>query len=77
MIIPGTCLQGYYCPNGNYLNVPPSLPDSSWDYKFVTPWWKNNSLKIGRLTVKTRKIRIINVLSNQDDVIEVSNSIKF
>ncbi len=70
-IIPGTSIQGYYCPNGIYLNIPPQFPDSSWDYSFTTPWWKNNDLKIGRLTTKTRKIRIINVLSNQDDIIEV------
>lgn len=72
MIIKGSCLQGYYCPNGIYLHVPPALPDSSWDYTVITPWWKDNNLKIGRLTIKTRKIRIINVLSHQDDIIEVS-----
>lgn len=71
MVIKGTCLQGYYFPNGNYLNVPPAMPDSSWNYNFTASWWKNNDLKIGKLTVKTRKIRIINVLSNQDDIIEV------
>ena len=71
MIIKDTCMQGYYCPNGNYLNIPPDFPDSSWEYNFDLPWWKDNSLKIGKLTIKTRKIRIINVLTNQDDIIEV------
>ncbi len=70
-IFPGTCIQSYYCPNGIYLNIPPVFPDSSWDYSFITPWWKDSSLKIGRLTKKVRKIRIINVLSNQDDIIDV------
>ncbi len=70
-IIPGTSIKGYYCPNGLYLNIPPHFPDSNWNYSFTVPWWKNNDLKIGRLTTKTRKIRIINVLSNQDDIIEV------
>ena len=47
------------------------MPDSSWNYNFNVPWWKDDKLKIGKLTRRQRKIRIINVLSNQDDVIEV------
>ena len=71
LVIKDTCLKSYYTPNGTYLNIPPDFPDSSWNYNFVTPWWKDDSLKIGKLTHKTRKIRIINVLSGQDDIIEV------
>lgn len=71
LIIKNTCLQGYYLPHGNCLNIPPDLPDSSWNYNFTVPWWKNEKYKIGKLTKKQRKIRIINVLSNQDDIIEV------
>lgn len=35
-------------------------------------WWKNDEFNIGRLTVKTRKIKIINMLTDHEDVIEVS-----
>lgn len=54
------------------MHIPPIEPDSSWDpSSFQTPWWRDRSLCIGRLTVKTRKLRIINMLSKDDDIIEV------
>ena len=57
---------------GRYLHVPPIFPDSEWDpSSFKTPWWRDESLCIGRLTEKTRKIRIINQLTKADDIIEV------
>jgi len=37
-------------------------------------WWKDQSLKIGNLSRKTRKLRINNTLTGQDDIIEVNNS---
>lgn len=36
-VINGTSLQGYFCPNGYYLNVPPDFPDADWDYSFDIP----------------------------------------
>lgn len=36
-IIPDTNIQGYYCPNGFFLHVPPAEPDADWDYHFETP----------------------------------------
>lgn len=38
---------------------------------FKIRWWKNNSLKVGKLTKKVRKLRIINTLSSQDNIIDV------
>lgn len=62
----------FYCPLGRYLHIPPIEPDSSWDpSSFRTPWWKNKELRIGCLTEKTRKLRIINMLTKDDDIIEV------
>jgi hypothetical protein len=69
---PQTNFTWFYCPTGRYLNIPPIEPDSSWDNSFQTPWWKNKSqLNIGKLSVKTRKLRIINMLSKNDDILEV------
>lgn len=34
-------------------------------------WWKNKSYFIGRLTRKTRKIKIVNMLTVHEDIIEV------
>lgn len=67
-----TNVTWFYCPLGRYLHIPPLEPDSAWDPSaFSVPWWKNKDLKIGKLTVKTRKLRIINMLTRDDDTIEV------
>ena len=48
-------------------------PDSDWDNKsFLHPWWEDvDRYCIGRLTEKTREIRIINMLTKHDDVLEI------
>ena len=51
--------------------MPPTEPDAAWDNSFGTPWWQNDALGIGNLTTKTRKLRIINMLTKHDDVLEV------
>ena len=51
--------------------MPPTDPDATWDNSFGTPWWKNDAFGIGSLTKKTRKLRIINMLTKHDDVLEV------
>ena len=57
---------------GRYLHIHPIKPDSSCDYSsFQTPWWRDHYLCIGRLTVKTRKLCIINMATKDDDNIEV------
>ena len=62
----------YHCPNGRYLHVPPITPDSDWDTSsFETPWWRDASLRIGQLSQKTRKLRIINMQTKCDDILEV------
>ena len=58
----------YFCPTGRYLHIPPIEPDSTWDNSFEIPWWKNKSFYIGKLTTKTRKLRVINMLTKNDDV---------
>ena len=71
-IDPKTNLYWWHCPLGRYLHIPPICPDSKWDPdSFSTPWWKDQSLRIGTLTQKTRKLRIINLYTNDDDVIDV------
>lgn len=35
------------------------------------PWWRNKKYIIGKLTVKSRKIRIVNMLTHHTDTIEV------
>ena len=51
--------------------MPPAFPDAEFDFNFDVPWWKDSKLKIGNLSRKIRKIRIINTLTRQDDIIDV------
>ncbi len=61
------------CPTGRYLHIPPQEPDSNWKPDFEIPWWKDNEkYKIGNLTKRKRKIRIINMLTKHDDILEVA-----
>ena len=39
---------------------------------FRLPWWKDVSLVVGRLTVKTRQIRIKNMLTRLENVLTVT-----
>ena len=56
-----TNMLWYHCPNGRYLHIPPINPRDDWDIEASkTPWWHDETLNIGRLSEKTRKIRIIN-----------------
>ena len=69
---PVTGVNWYYCPYGRFLHIPPLTPDSDWDpASFKIPWWRDRQLCIGRLTEKTRKIRIFNQLTKADDELVV------
>lgn len=60
-IDPRSNLFWWHCPLGRYLHIPPIEPDSAWDPdSFGMPWWKDEMLRIGTLTEKSRKLRIIN-----------------
>ncbi len=62
-----------YLPYGRFLHVPPVEPTADWSTDFGGPWWLNKDLIIGALTKKTRKVRIINTLTKQTDVLVVAS----
>uniref|UniRef100_A0A3Q1F2P6 Cytochrome b5 domain-containing protein 1 n=1 Tax=Acanthochromis polyacanthus TaxID=80966 RepID=A0A3Q1F2P6_9TELE len=68
---PQTCCLRYYTPRGRFLHVPPTGPRSDWTNDFGEPWWKDQSYQVGRLSSKTRWIRIINMLTSQEQRLEV------
>ena len=55
-IDPETNLLTVYCPYGRFLHVPPLEPDSEWNGQIDLPWWRDESLCIGKLSAKTRKL---------------------
>ena len=69
-ILEGTSLISYYTPNGQFPQIPPPYPDAEWDYDFDIPWWKNPNFKVGKLTHKVRKLKIMNTLTEHVDLIE-------
>ena len=60
-----------HLPWGRFLHVPPLEPSADWSTEFGTPWWSNKDLVIGNLSRKTRKVHIVNVLTQQTDLLEV------
>ena len=50
---------------------PPAEPDASWSTAIETPWWKDKAYVLGSLTKKTRKVKLLNMLSRQETTIEV------
>lgn len=63
-------IRAHYLPQGRYLHVPPDLP-GNFNIDFQEPWWKDKQYRIGTLTSKLRKIRIINTLTHHEEVLEV------
>ncbi|KAM5215247.1 cytochrome b5 domain-containing protein 1 isoform 1-T1 [Hipposideros larvatus] len=61
----------YRTPRGRFLHVPPQLPRSDWANDFGKPWWQGSHYEVGRLSAKTRNIRIINTLTSQEHTLEV------
>eukprot|EP00878_Enallax_costatus_P019323 GHUV01020385.1.p1 GENE.GHUV01020385.1~~GHUV01020385.1.p1 ORF type:complete len:233 (+),score=43.81 GHUV01020385.1:241-939(+) len=70
-IDPHTHLPVPYCPKGVFLHVTPIEPTTSYDCSVQVPWWKYVTLRVGLLSRKTRLVRVKNVLTEQEDVLEV------
>ena len=57
---------------GKFIHVDPTEPRSDWNCGFDLPWWKNaDEFRIGRLTSSTWLIRIMNMLTESEDFLEV------
>lgn len=70
-IDPVTKCKFYYTPKGRFIHTPPRCPRTDWANDFGRPWWKDDSYLIGVLSAKTRRVRIINTLTSQEQAIEV------
>lgn len=60
-----------YTPDGPFLDVPPNNPTTNWETGSKKPWWKDISHQIGFLSSQTRRIRIINMLTSEEQELEV------
>lgn len=61
-----------YTPIGRFLDVPPPLPRADWKQsQAAKPWWVDQANCMGYLSKKTRNIRILNMLTKDEHVLEV------
>jgi hypothetical protein len=68
---PKTGLEVYYTPNGRFVHVPAPIATTELENDYDIPWWKDELYKIGFLTKKTRRIRIVNALTAHEATLEV------
>lgn len=68
---PNSARRVFYCPNGRYLHIPTDLPGTDDEPFEEIPWWRNEKHVIGNLTQKSRKVRIVNMLTHHTDIVEV------
>lgn len=70
-IDPRTSLEMAYTPCGRFVHVPPEDPLSTWRTDFGVPWWQDDvKYVIGRLSERTRKLRVVNTLAKTEHVLE-------
>ncbi|KAH9597633.1 Cytochrome b5-like heme/steroid binding domain [Trypanosoma melophagium] len=70
-IDPETGFRTYAQPFGRFAHIPTLLPDSCIDLSYDVPWWQDEHYIVGRLTSKTRRIRIVNTLNGHEHTLEV------
>ncbi|XP_061922898.1 cytochrome b5 domain-containing protein 1 isoform X1 [Entelurus aequoreus] len=70
-IHPLTNCVSYYTPRGRFVHIPPAGPRSDWASDIDPAWWKDQHYEVGRLSSKTRWIRVINTLTSQEQRLEV------
>ncbi|KAM9708922.1 cytochrome b5 domain-containing protein 1-like isoform 1-T1 [Menidia menidia] len=61
----------YYTPRGRFVHVPPPGARSDWAGDGGAPWWRDRRLQVGRLSAKTRWVRILNTLTGQQTPLQV------
>lgn len=71
-IDPETEIEVPFVPMGRFLHCPPPEPDAAWSPPpDELPWWKDKQYVLGKLTQKTRKVKLLNMLSRQETTLEV------
>jgi hypothetical protein len=66
-----TSLLAYYAPSGRFLHLPPPHPSTSYDNSYRRPWWRNEKARVGRRSMRTRHVRIVNMLTKDEHVLRV------
>lgn len=64
-------MKALYTPEGRFVHVPPVEPRTDWPTNYARPWWKEDKYCVGSLSARTRKIRLLNSLTLEEQVVEV------
>lgn len=70
-IDPVTGCRVPHTPFGRFLHIAPPVPRTDWDNSFGRPWWKDASYCVGNLTKFKRTLRVVNMLTSQETLIDV------
>ncbi|KAL1530101.1 hypothetical protein AB1Y20_001023 [Prymnesium parvum] len=70
-IDPKTQQEVPFTPMGTFIHCPPNKPTANWSSNIGTVWWKDSSLVMGKLTQRTRRIKLENMLTKQKSELEV------
>mmetsp|Transcript_28411 Transcript_28411/g.74646 ORF Transcript_28411/g.74646 Transcript_28411/m.74646 type:complete len:227 (-) Transcript_28411:126-806(-) len=60
-----------YTPGGRFIHVPPPVPRTDHATNIPRPWWKDSTYRVGKLTKRKRTLRVVNILSSQETLIDV------
>ena len=75
-IHPISNLECAYLPFGRFIDIPPqNMPVTNWTFDVYhddMPWWQNWKYVVGLKSKKARNIRIVNTLTNQQNIIQVA-----
>ena len=70
-IDPKTGTLAPFVPLGRFIHCPPEGSGAELDPAAEVPWWLDDSLVVGALTHKTRSVRLLNMLTQQETALEV------
>lgn len=60
-----------YTPMGRFIDVPPNDAASTFSTRKAVPWWRDSSYVVGRMSKNTRRLKIVNLLTQQQHVLKV------
>ncbi len=49
----------------------PAYPCAQWATNFGAPWWRDARFVVGRLTNHVRRVRVVNMLASQAQLLDV------
>ncbi|EFJ27487.1 hypothetical protein SELMODRAFT_441572 [Selaginella moellendorffii] len=68
---PVSNVETFDVPQGRFVHIPPTGPRTDWNSGYPFDWWNDPEYIIGKLSRKTRMVRIKNVLIDHEILLEV------